>query len=62
MDDRLRKSYNMVMFLLLGLIFGISGALLDVPVLTHVLYTGSALCGLAFTVLALSSIDKSLSN
>lgn len=60
--DRLKRSYNMVMFLLLGLIFGTSGSLLDIPVLTPVLYTGSSLCGLVFSELALSSIDKNLSN
>ncbi|MDU7966141.1 MAG: hypothetical protein E7J25_04675 [Paeniclostridium sordellii] len=60
--DRLRRSYNMVMFLLSGLICGISGSLLDMPILTPVLYTGSAFFGLAFSGLALSSIEKGLSN
>ncbi|EPZ56593.1 hypothetical protein H477_2839 [[Clostridium] sordellii ATCC 9714] len=52
----------MVMFLLSGLICGISGGLLDMPILTPVLYTGSAFFGLAFSGLALSSIEKGLSN
>lgn len=56
--DRLRRSYNMVMFLLLGLICGISGNLLDKPILTPVLYVGCALCVLIFSGLVFSPIKK----
>ncbi|MEG0051486.1 MAG: hypothetical protein RR712_04840 [Terrisporobacter sp.] len=62
MDHRLRRSYNMLMLLLLGIICGISGALLDTPILTPVLFTGSALCGLILSGLAISSVEKGLSN
>ncbi|EQK43607.1 hypothetical protein C672_2551 [[Clostridium] bifermentans ATCC 638] len=52
----------MVMFLLLGLICGISGNLLDKPVLTPVLYIGCALCGLIFSGLVFSPMKKGLEN
>ncbi|WP_373598171.1 hypothetical protein [Paraclostridium bifermentans] len=62
MDDRLRRSYNMVMLLLLGVIFGISGGLLDVPVLTPVLYTCAIICVLVFSGLTFSSVEKGLNS
>ncbi|GAA0709046.1 hypothetical protein GCM10008904_19640 [Paraclostridium ghonii] len=60
--DRLRRSYNMVMFLLLGLICGISGSLLDKPILTPVLYVCCALCGLIFSGLVFSPVKKGFDN
>lgn len=56
--DRLKRSYNMVMFLLLGLICGISGNLLDKPILTPTLYIGCILCIIIFSGLVLYPMKK----